>query len=697
MFERYFALAHEYVKAHRKAVLWLVAAVSILASASVFFVHYESSIDLMFPDDKDIRRSIDFLRESKLSDKVVVSLALTDPAKGKGDLFQAVDQLAALLTPPLFTRVTTGIPVQNSGNDLSILQYAPQILGEQSLKRIDERLTAQGVSDQLRGIYRSSMKMESVFTNSLVRTDPLNTRQFIFERLQALPASMGYDVSLEDGHFVSRDGLHAMVIIETPVKMTEGRESATLVAALQERIKSLPEYISADIISGHVHAVSNERVIKRDIQFASLLVSIAFLVLFVLLFPDPRIGLVFAIPVIGVALSINVVSLFMGSLSYLVIGIGTAVAGITVDHGLHMYIALRKESTSAQIASVSRLIVIDSITTVFGFGALFLSQVQGYHQLAFFAILCVVFSLLLAVFILPLALHWKNPPVMRGAEWGERTVDALLSKRAYVLIWAVMTVAMLVVATRIQFESDVMRLDGSEPSVREAEQRFYQTWGGQSNQAIFVATGKTLEAALETNDAIYREAVALVGEKDFTSLSMLWPSEKTRADNIERWNRFWRDGRATRLKRYITDAAPQYGMREQAFAPFFDSLYKNRIETGKPDALLEKIQERFIVKNNNEYRVLSFFPDNTEYVNALMPLSERYADTFVVSRKAMSKKVSAFTFGEVKFLVPGSTYVQCRVDLALLQERSGDDHCAGPAVHRYYLAGRIHGAPAYSA
>ena len=652
MFERYFSLLHEYVKQHRKAVLWSVVAVSILASAGVFFVRYESSIDLMFPNDKDIRRSINFLRESKLSDKVVISLALTDPQKGKSDLFHAVDQLAALLTPPLFTKVTTGIPVQNAGNDLSILQYAPQILGEQGLKRIDERLTAQGVSDQLRGIYRSSMKMESIFTNSLVRTDPMGTRQFIFEKLQALPASMGYDVSIEDGHFLSRDGRHAMIIIETPVKMTEGRDSATLVATLQEHIKRLPEYISADIISGHIHAVSNERVIKRDIQFASALVSISFLVLFLLIFPDPRIGLVFAIPVIGVALSINVVTLFMGSLSYLVIGIGTAVAGITVDHGLHMYIALRKESTSAQIASVSRLIVIDSITTVFGFGALFLSQVQGYHQLAFFAILCVVFSLLLAIFILPLALHWKHPPVMRGTDWGERTVDALLSKRAYVLVWAVLTVVMLVFASRIQFESDVMRLDGSEPSVFEAEQRFYQTWGGQSNQAIFVATGKTLEAALEANDAIYREAVTLIGEKNFTSLSMLWPSEKTRAGNIEQWNRFWRDGRAARLQRYIQEAAPQYGMREQAFAPFFDSLYKSRIEAGKPDALLEKIQERFIVKNKDEYRVLSFFPDNAEYVDALMPLSERYPGAFVVSRKAMSKKVSAFTFGEVKFLVP---------------------------------------------
>jgi predicted exporter len=657
MFDRFFSLVHEAVARRKKAVLWLVAIVSILASVGVFFVRYESSIDLMFPDDRDIRRSIDFLRDAKLSDKVVISLALTDPAKSKDDLFRAVDHLASLLTPPLFTKVTTGISAENNGNNLSILKYAPQILGERDLQRIDDRLTAQGISDQLRGIYLSSMKLESIFTNSLVRSDPINVRQIIFEKLRALPASMGYEVLVENGHFISRDGRHAMIIIETPVKMTDGKGSAKLVTALREHIGSLPGFVSADIISGHVHAVSNEKVIKRDISIASTLATVSFLVLFILLFPDPRIAFVFLIPVIGLAFSINTVAFFMGNLSYLVIGIGSAVAGISVDHGLHMYIALRKESTTAQIASVSRLIIIDSITTIVGFGALFLSRVQGYHQLAFFAILCVIFSLLLAVFILPLLLSWKSPPVMRGAQWGEQTIDALQPKRAYIVVWAVLTVVMLLFATKIQFESDVMRLDGSEPSIREAEKRFYQTWGGESNQAIFVATGNTLEAALEANDAICADAVKAIGEKNFTSLSMLWPSEKTRKENLVRWNSFWRDGRAERLRRVLKEKSPQYGMREQAFAPFFDDLYKNTLEKGRPDFLLEKIQERFVVKTQNQYRVMSFFPDDRNFVDALMPISERYADSFIVSRKAVSRNVSAFTFGEVRFLVPVALFL----------------------------------------
>ncbi|OGW48323.1 MAG: hypothetical protein A2078_15435 [Nitrospirae bacterium GWC2_57_9] len=652
MFERYFALLFEFLKEHRKSVLWSIALLGVLAAIGVFFVRYESSIDLMFPDDPDIRRSLDFLRDSKLSDKVVLSVALTDPEKDKGDLFHAVDQLAARLTPPLFTKVTTGASGQMPGNELFGMRYAAQVLDERELKILDGRLTSEGVSEQLRGIYVSSLKLESLFTNSLVRSDPLGVRGFLFEKLRALPASMGYDVGIEDGHFVSRDGRHAMIIIETPVKMTQGAESAALVETLKDAIKTLPAFVSVDIISGHLHAVSNEKVVKRDIQVASALVTVSFLVLFLVIFPDPRVGLVFIIPVIGLAFSINLSGFFLGSLSYLVIGIGTAVAGITVDHGLHMYIALRKEATTAQIARVTKLIVIDSVTTVFGFSALFLSRVPGYHQLAFFADLCVLFSLMLAVFILPLLLHWKKPPVMRGFGRSEQAVNPFWSSRASVAVWLGMTLVMLFFATRIQFESDVMRLDGSEPYIREAEERFYRTWGGQNNQAVFVATGGTLEQALEANDLIYREAMAAIGAKDFSSLSLLWPSQKTRQENVKQWNRFWREGRAEKLRRHLREQAPRYGMREEAFAPFFEELSGKGQDVAGTDKLFDAIQERFIVKAGDGYRVLSFFPDERTFIEKLMPISERHAGSFIVSRKAVSTQVSAFTFGEVKFLVP---------------------------------------------
>ena len=160
------------------------------------------------------------------------------------------------------------------------MNYAPQILTEKDLSVIDGRINAVSVSDKLKRIYIQSLKPESVFMVPMFRSDPLGINSLILDKLKALPASMGFDVSVEDGHFISSDGRHAMLIIQTPVKMTDGPNSKKLLTALEDNISQLPKYISADVISGHRHTVSNEKVIRRDISLLSIMVSVVFLLLF---------------------------------------------------------------------------------------------------------------------------------------------------------------------------------------------------------------------------------------------------------------------------------------------------------------------------------------------------------------------------------------------------------------------------------
>ncbi|MEK6652403.1 MAG: hypothetical protein AABY50_05680, partial [Nitrospirota bacterium] len=423
---------------------------------------FEGNIDLMLPNDRDIRRSINFLRDSKLSDKVIISLALTSSDKTRKDLFNAADQLAASLPPSLFSKVITGISVLNVMEALSVINYAPQMLGEKDLSFIDSQINAAGISEKLQGIYRQSLKPESIFMTSMSRTDPLGIRLLLIDKLRALPASMGYDVSIEDGHFVSRDGRHALLIIQTPVAMTDSPGCKKLVTALQEQTGRLPEYVSADVIGGHLHTFSNEKVIKRDILVASTLLSVAFLLLFIAVFRDMRVILVFIAPLVAVILSIGLSYLILGKISYLVIGFGTAIAGISTDYGLHVYIAARKGAGASQRVSLAKLLFVDAATTIFGFSALYFSHIQGYHQLASFSILCTIFSLALALFILPLLLSMKKSNVLNPPE--EKKLESLyLHKRMIVGSWALLTLAALFFSFNIKFDSEVTRLDGSEP------------------------------------------------------------------------------------------------------------------------------------------------------------------------------------------------------------------------------------------
>ena len=626
--------------------------VTATAGAGLFFTGFEGNIDQMLPPDKEIARSMDFLRGSSFSDKVIVSVALTDPSKTKKDLFLAVDQLSSFLTPPLFMKVVSGFSVANVMDEFSILKYAPQVLGTQDLEAIDGLINIKTVSQKMRGIYLQSMRPESVFTSSMSRSDPLGIKMLLLEKMRALPASMGYDVAIEDGHFISRDGRHAMIIIQTSVAMMDSPRSKELIATLQGRIKELPGYITADIISGHLHTVSNERVIKHDISIVSTIASVSFLLLFLLVFRDPRVFFIFIIPFVAIVWAIILASIIEGRLLYMVIGLGTAIAGFSVDYGLHVYIAMKRGVDSTQFVKLSRLVTINATTTMFNFIVLYFSQIHGYHQLALFSTLCVFICLIFALFVLPLVLSNMNVTPVTGPTIDDKLWSFRWPVKLCITVWGVLLLLAMYSSLSVTFDSDVKKLDGSGPEVLRAEQTFHEVWGGKTSQAIFVVTGKSLEEAMEVNDSVFNTAHTLFGKGDFTSLAQFWPSEKLRKENSAQWDRFWKQGKEDTLKKLIRETSASYRFSDSAFSPFFDGLYLHQTEPANSNGLIAQLKERFVLSKNGEYRILSYFPDEQNYIDSLKEITKKYPGTFIVSAKAMSASISSFTAKEIKILVP---------------------------------------------
>jgi len=651
MFDRYFSLLHEFIQSHKRVVLIAVVLMTVLAAIGLHFITFESTIDVMLPHEQGIHRSIRFLRDSKLSDKVVVSLSLTSSDKGRKELIRAVDQLAASLNPPLVSAVTTGVSLPGIMDDDFFFAYAPQVLDQHDLARIDGWINEDGVSTRLQAIYRQMLRPEGIFMGSLSRSDPLGIRMLLLGKMKKLSAASGYDVTVDNGYFLSLDGGHALMILETPILMTDGPGCRKLVAYLKEKVEVLPDIVSADFVGGHFHTVSNENVIKRDIGLAITVASIAFLLLFMGVFRDPRIILVFLIPLVAVMLSINLSTFLVGPLSYLVIGLGTVIAGISVDYGIHVYIAARRGgNVPLAIRHAAKFLSVCALTTIISFSVLFFSQVQGYHQLSFFSILSVIISVILAFFVLPHALSWQQASFIFHPAMTDRLERLYSPKRVQVIVWALLTIAASFFAVQVRFDVDITRLDGSEPAVFKAEENFYNVWGGQrGDQAIFVATGATFEEALEKNESIYREAKRAIGEDRFSSLSMVLPSDATREKNRKRWNRFWKSGREERLSKLIRNIGPRYQFTDRAFSPFFDNLTAPG-NSRKADTILAHFRKQFVQKRADGYQILSFFPDTREDSDTMSAISERYPGTFLVSRRALSKAISDVTAREVKLL-----------------------------------------------
>ncbi|NVN97878.1 MAG: MMPL family transporter [Geobacteraceae bacterium] len=650
MFDRLFLLVYEAVHRHKKRTLTAVVLVTLLFTAILPFIRYEGSIDLMLPPDREITRSMNFLKDSNLSDKMVVSLALTDSSMGKRELFEAVDSLAASLKKPYFKKVMTGFSVGNLMEEFSVLQYGPQILGDEEMSQIAAMLTPENVSKKIKGIYLQSMRPDGIFTASMSRTDPLGIKLMILNKLKAIPASMNFDVSIEDGHFISRDGRHAMLVIQTDVPMMDAVRSKGLVSELEAKLKLLPPYIAADIVSGHLHTVSNEKVIKRDIAVASYIASAAFLILFLGIFRDPKVIFVFIIPFMAVVWSIALATLVEGKLSFLVIGFGTSIAGISIDYGLLVYIAIKRGIDKVRMLKMAKLVTVDAMTTVFSFVVLFFSMIKGYHQLALFSILCVLICLLFSLFVLPLVISVKGEATERDSSVGDRLRNFKWPAKPCIAVWLILSAVALYQSMSVKFDSDLKRFDGTEPRILQMEKNFNTIWGGKDSQAIMVVTGKSLEEAMQLNDSLFKEASARLPKGEFSSLAYFWPSEKTRTENRARWLSFWKDGGEERLKSLIRSSSLQYGFTPEAFTPFFDGLYALPNEGQAATGVMAQLKERYVIERNGSVRLLSFFPDKKEYLDALAPIVKE--NTFIVSKLAISESMTRFTLKETKLLAP---------------------------------------------
>ncbi|WP_455382162.1 hypothetical protein [Salinispira pacifica] len=654
MFDERFAGIFDAVSRRRRWVAVIVAVATVAAAVDLASISLDNDIGLMLPEDDEIRRSLQFLREAHFSDRAIISLEV-EPSDGSvQDLVRAVAQLEGQLGPPFVTDVVAGVaPSEMVEETLSLLRFVPQLLDEEALLEIADEMTPERVEASLRRNFRQLLGPASSFMMPLVRSDPLGISFGILRSLQELSSSLGYEVEIEGGHFISRDRAHAMLIAQTPIPVTDAAGARALIGYLREQVRKLPDGVSTDIVAGHFHTMSNEAVIKRDIWLALSITAAAFLLLFALLFRDVKAVLLFLMPVMSVLLSIRLSQLVLGRLSYFIVGMGGVVAGIAVDYGIHVYMAVQAADGRVDGAKlVAKPVVIGAMTTLGVFAAFFFSSVRGYHELAFFSIVSIGLCLGGSLLLLPQLLAGAGGMRLGGA--AERGVLRRVGERhpMVVVVWGLAMLGGMVSASRVSFESDIREFDGSEPQVFEAEERFHRIWGGEEQPAVFVVPGESLEEALRRNWLVYRDAIAVIDEGSLSSLATIWPPKEERAANAARWRDFWRQGRESELRRLLLERGAAYGFSAEAFSPFFENLYV--LPAADDDlegvGVFAALRERFVQEGQSGCRVLSFFADEDRLVSALSAISKTHPGTFIVSRNALARALSRSVASEIVYL-----------------------------------------------
>jgi len=632
----------------RGLVTGILVAVLVLSGLSLFNLQFDNTLDLMLPSKSPAQRMITFLRTANFSNKVIVSLENRDPAGTKDKLFEAADRIAESLKPPIVTKVTKGMSAPDLMSDAGFfLRYAPQMLRSNDLAVIDSMMTEDGIKAILKQRYSQLLKPEGMFMGRAIQSDPLDINRVILDRLQELSSSLGYAVKVENGHFVSHDGQHVMLIAETTASMTDVSEARQLLKYMADRTRDIPAGIHVSLISGYAHTVSNDATITRDLGVIFTIASIGFILIFVFFFKDIRGLLIFLVPVLSVIIAMALTSLVYHRISYFVLAFGPVIAGIADDYGIATFVAvLYGRRRSEAVAGVAKPVTVGAIATMGIFFAFFFSHIPGYHQLGFFCVTSILLSLFLALFVLPLWLkeHDKSAPPPAPPDEGRR--------KSRILVWVffIFLAVSGILACRIRFESDVTKLDGTSRAILDTEKEFQRVWGtGERSEAILAVAGTNYEQVIAANDDLYVKTREIVGTNGLASFASVWPCSRVRSENAQRWVDFWKSGRETHLRTLLAEEGASLDFTANAFDPFFARLYENSNVVDEPvsNSVFSSLKERFIQSTPEGFQTLSFFPDKPGTVIAVSGVISNRTDAFIVSRTALSSILSTTFSGEI--------------------------------------------------
>ncbi len=668
-----FSRIYDFVQMRKKVFACLLGLIVLVSLIGLRFIQYNNDIALMLPQDEKVQQTMRFLREANFSDKVVISLALNGEKHTAQDLVFAAEEWAASIKSPLIKSIISNV----AGSDVmaemfSFLKYTPQLLTPEALTGMAAPMTPDFLKKRMKFIQRQFLTPGSTFMGPFLRADPLGFSSGILGDIRNLSASSGYEVVIDQGHLLSKDGRHVMVILKTGVNLTEGFGSRELIAYLRQELKRLPGFVTAEIIAGHLHTISNEDVIKKDIGLTATMASFAFLLLFLLFFRDLKAGLVFLIPFVAVLISTTVAGLVFKNLSYAIIGMGTVIAGISIDYGIFVYIAVRKRGARQEtILQIFNPIAFSALTTISVFSVFFFSSVKGYNQLAFFLGLSMVVSLILALFILPHFLNQEKESLPASiAPAAAKIFTPRANDRLWILIWAATMIGMGVLGTGLRFKNDITQFDGTAKDILAAEEEFHAIWGGKDLPAIFVVQAKSLEEAYQINSDVYEAASKKIGPEHFTSLASIWPGRETRQKNLLHWKKFWAREKGIEIGKSLIENGKAYGFSPDAFQPFFEQMHTAGEMAPEPEGLsfFDHLKEQFVVKNKGGYQIFSFFQDRSDYLEQLTEISRHEPGTFLVSRKNFSNIVSRAFGSEMIFLFLSALFSSAFLTVLLLRD-----------------------------
>jgi len=388
---------------------------------------------------------------------------------------------------------------------------------------------------------------EAIVMQPYLLKDPLGLARGALLGLESAGKSLG--ATVDRGRLVSADRRHALVVAELrfdPLDLTRSQRFLGELDLALDRVTVGGVPVMA--LSGAHFVVASSGTIIADVTQAFVLTSILVLAVFLLFFRRVRLLPAALLPGgLGIAAALVVMALMGEELHALTLGFAATITGISVDYAIHLLHRAGTEPGEATgtrmdgaLRAVSRPVVLGCLTT---FGALVLVATSGFtgiRQLALFAAVSLPVAMGVTLFIVPayhrLLLGGAKPSSIRApGRLGLLVSGGWTAPRGLVVAIAVAVLAAGVAGgTRVRLSGDPREMGAVDPGLTAREEKVREVFPGLTDQAFVVASGVTLDGALEANDLLYeRLRGAGIAADEVISVSPFLPSIATQEASVK--------------------------------------------------------------------------------------------------------------------------------------------------------------------
>lgn len=603
--------------------LAVTAVVSILLVAvSVFFVtriSFTEDVSTLIPRDERINAIADVFNSSELAERIVITFSLRDTTKVDEDkllegaelFYQSVTRDSSLIEEIDFLVDQSTI----MGLFDFVQENLPFYMDEADYQRLDSILSPEIIHAQVESGYRTLISPAGIATRKFFFSDPLNIASTALSKLSAFNIDENFEVYR--GHIFTSDHKHLMMFINPQYPSSNTMENGRLADIISESTDSL-EFAIPDLkvsaYGGTLVAVENSRQVKQDI-LVTVSMSIIFLcILFRLYFRKLRMIFMLFIPAcIGGLIALLGVSLIMGEVSIIALGVGAILLCITIDYSLHIFAHAREaNSVLESLKKVSMPVFLSALTTAAALLCIYVLRSEALKQLSLFSTLGILVSCLIALTALPiLARNFKFDSGNRGAELFDSLVKPdLHSRNILVGIVLILTVVFAVSVKRLGFNSDISALNYQSEELTAAQNDLMKI-SAQANSAVFVFShGESLSEAIDKSEESLEFLNGIVKDgyaRSLTSAVKLIPGSKTQQQKIERWTSYWTSEKKQMLRSALIEAGKSFKIKEEAFGRFY-SLLDAEFEVKDAShfsPVIDAFLKNFISESGGEYYVAS--------------------------------------------------------------------------------------------